>query len=337
VKRITISLAFFIIAFSFFACNYYPHSEKGYPAEAKTAFAEIPLFSYKLKLKDINVRLKPQKEGKVWEEFQIKFDVKDFKEGKNKYAKAFFFVQKDKTEKGPCLILLPPTGGPIELIRSYGEDFANRGFNVMAFYRRETFFRPDKPLEFNINLVRQAVIDVRRGIDYFETRDDMDSNKIGIMGISLGGIITALSIQADQRIGAGATVVSAAFLPDILDSSGYNRVRKLRKGIMKSEKVRREDLVEYIKPIVKEIDPATYAKRIDPSRFLMINGRSDNIIKYHVAKNTWEAYGRPTMHLTFFGHYATIGAIGYNAEKCHEHFVKVFKLKKDQNGLVRSR
>lgn len=334
-KRSILFLAVLFMAAFFVACNHYPHSQKVFPKIAANSFSEIPAFSYDLKLKDIPVKIKPQKDGKVWVEYQVKFEVKDFKEGKNKYAKVFYFVQKDTSVKAPCLILLPPTGGPIELIRAYAEDFADKGFTVFAFYRRESFFRPDKPIEFNVNLFRQAVIDVRRSIDYFETREDADTSRIGIMGISLGGIITALATEADPRIKASVTIVSAAYLDEILDTSGYNRIRKLRKGVMKTENVGRDELRAHVAPALKTIDPATYADRIDPARFMMINGRSDNIIKYHVAQKTWETYGRPTMHLTFFGHYGTIGAKGFNVEKTYEHFLKVLKLKENENGLVR--
>lgn len=296
---------------------------------------EIPAFAYSTRLADIPVRMKQKAESERWIRYELKFQVKDFAEGKNKYAKAFYYVQKDQSRKVPCLIVLPPTGGPRDLVTKIAEPFADKGFTVMAFYRRERFFKPDKPIEYNKHLFQQAVIDVRRGIDFFETRQDADSSRIGIMGLSLGGIVTALATEADGRIKASVSIVSAAHLPDVLDTSGYQVVRKLRKGIMKQENLSRQELKAYCTPLLVEIDPATYADRIDPGRMLMINGRSDAIIKYNVARRTWETYGKPEMIVTVVGHYGTIGSMCYTTRKSYDHFLSVLALEEDENGRVR--
>src|SRR5207247_4754279 len=45
-----------------------------------------------------------------------------------------------------------------------------------------------------------TVWDVMRLIDYLETRDDVDPKRIGVIGISKGGIETYLAAAADPRI-----------------------------------------------------------------------------------------------------------------------------------------
>src|SRR5437764_8305349 len=45
-----------------------------------------------------------------------------------------------------------------------------------------------------------TVWDVMRLIDYLETRDDVDPKRIGLIGISKGGIETYLAAAADSRI-----------------------------------------------------------------------------------------------------------------------------------------
>lgn len=297
---------------------------------------EIPKFSYEKKLKDIPVHREERAERKTWTEYQLEFKVKDFPDGQNEYARAFYFVQKSAGHRAPCLVLLPPTSGPIYLIRLYAKAFADKGYTVMAFHRRESFPHPNRPVDANVNLFRQAVIDVRRGLDYFETREDADATRIGVLGISLGGIIAALATESDRRIKAAAMVVSAAHLADILDTSGYTRVRRLRAVIMKQHNVRRDELKAYCEPILAPVDPATYADRIDPARLMMINGRSDNIIKLSVVNRSWETYGRPARYLTIGGHYPMIAAASFSVAKAHEHFMKVMALEEDEDGKVRA-
>jgi hypothetical protein len=104
---------------------------------------------------------------------------------------------------------------------------------------------------------------------------------------------------------------------------------------MDKEKVQRCDLRSYVTPLLCEIDPATYADRIDPARFLMINGRADDIIKYSVAKESWETYGKPDMYVLASGHYSTIFAKWYAIDKIRDHFMKVLGLEWDENSRVR--
>ena len=335
VRNTALVLVLAALCCAVFGCAYYPNHGRAWPQTPAMSKGEIPAFAYDLKLDQIEVRLKGSENGPTWTCHELRFAVKDFEQSKNKFAKAFYYKQKDQSKKAPCLVLLPPTGGPRELLKYFAEPFADQGYTVIAFYRRERFFNPNKPIDYNKWLFRQAVIDVRRGIDYFETRPDADTSRVATMGISLGGIIAALATEADGRIKATATVVSSAHLPDLLDTSGYQVVKKLRKGLMKNEKIERDQLIDYTTPHLVEIDPATYADRIDPARMLMINGRADNIIKYNVARRSWETYGKPDMIVIGTGHYSTIFARGFAVSKVQQHFLKVLDLELDENGRVR--
>ena len=55
--------------------------------------------------------------------------------------------------------------------------------------------------------LRQAVLDARRGLDYLSRRPDIDSSRLGIAGISLGGVLSGLVTKVDPRIQATMTLV----------------------------------------------------------------------------------------------------------------------------------
>jgi dienelactone hydrolase len=44
-------------------------------------------------------------------------------------------------------------------------------------------------------------------LDYLATRQDVDQGRIGLTGISLGGMITWLAAAADPRIAAAAALI----------------------------------------------------------------------------------------------------------------------------------
>ncbi len=53
-----------------------------------------------------------------------------------------------------------------------------------------------------------GVWDIMRLMDYLETRDDVDANRVGLYGVSKGGIEAYLAIAADPRIAAAVPCIS---------------------------------------------------------------------------------------------------------------------------------
>ena len=67
--------------------------------------------------------------------------------------------------------------------------------------RRNTF--PDWSTNAGTNIVIQAMKDMRRTIDYLESRPDIDGNSIGFYGLSWGGRLGAIALAIEPRLKAG--------------------------------------------------------------------------------------------------------------------------------------
>jgi len=263
---------------------------------------EIKAFSYEKS--PYKVKWKFMGEGETWAAYEVRFKVKDFENLRKKALKTYYYVQKDRTKDHPVLIIMPPTGGGYELSLSFAKHFADRGFHCLAMTRRERFFNPDNELAYNRTLFRQTVIDIRRAVDWLEGQPLVDRERISILGISLGSIMSQLAMAADDRIRAGALLLGAMDLPEVLDTSGYIVVKRLRKVAMERHGVDREGLAELAQQAFGDVDPKTYADRIDPADVMMVSGRYDNIIKYSVSLKTWETLGRPEFLVVPSGHYS---------------------------------
>lgn len=50
------------------------------------------------------------------------------------------------------------------------------------------------------NMVTQTVVDYRRAIDYLATRDDIDTDRVGVVGYSMGGHMTFLLGASEPRV-----------------------------------------------------------------------------------------------------------------------------------------
>jgi dienelactone hydrolase len=56
--------------------------------------------------------------------------------------------------------------------------------------------------EYDMPIRGDYEVPVKAVIDYIETRDDLDANRVGVMGVSLGGYYSARAAAFDRRIAA---------------------------------------------------------------------------------------------------------------------------------------
>jgi len=128
--------------------------------------------------------------------------------------------------KLPVMIVLHGTGGSKEGVKGWLEDFAKQGVIGIAIDARYHGSRANagkgssayvaaitkawqtpagKPMEHPFYY--DTVWDLWRLIDVLEKRDDIDPKRIGMMGISMGGIQTWLAASVDDRVAVAAPLI----------------------------------------------------------------------------------------------------------------------------------
>jgi dienelactone hydrolase len=117
----------------------------------------------------------------------------------------------------------------------------------------------------------QSVMDVRRTIDFIQTRTEFDHKQLGISGTSLGSLVSILSYAIDPRLSKAAFMLGGIDLADIVWHS--SRVVKVR------EELRRRGYTENrLRRELASIEPAAFlAKRTTGSAFV-IGGKYDTVI-----------------------------------------------------------
>ncbi len=136
----------------------------------------------------------------------------------NSRVPSYFISPKDSTKTHPVILIVDGVYGSKE--RWFDDNswpkgglvtkaLVNKGFVVMildAVSHGERSAENDfagPPLEHLIasrNMIMQTAMEYRRAIDYLTTRNDVDVNRIGMMGLSLGGLITFQLSSIDNRI-----------------------------------------------------------------------------------------------------------------------------------------
>ena len=166
-----------------------------------------------------------------------------------------------------------------------------------------------------------SVADIRRLLDWAGSRGEIDAKRIGVVGISLGGMIAAIAMAMDQRISGGIFVVTGGNL-EALSWGGASEIIRTGHACTRDECHQvysqypcfladiAEKGIENVVP-AREcflFDPLTFATRLKRRPIMMINAEQDEIIPKQAALEFWEACGKPPLkwlpatHTTIYSH-----------------------------------
>jgi dipeptidyl aminopeptidase/acylaminoacyl peptidase len=103
----------------------------------------------------------------------------------------------------PVVILIPGLDSVKEELHAYGDDLLRRGMAVLAI---------DGPgqgeMEFTHPMRFDYEVPVGRAIDYLETRRDVAADRVGLLGISLGGYYAARAAACEPRVRAAISLAA---------------------------------------------------------------------------------------------------------------------------------
>ena len=147
---------------------------------------------------------------------------------------ADLYIPKNTTEKLPAIAISGPFGAVKEQASGlYAQTLAERGFLTIAFdpsYTGESSGEPRYVASPDINTE-----DFCAAVDYLSTRNDVDTERIGILGICGWGGIALNAAAIDTRIKATATVtmydMGRVNAKGYFDTVGANARYELRKQL----------------------------------------------------------------------------------------------------------
>jgi dienelactone hydrolase len=137
-------------------------------------------------------------------------------------------------------------------------------------------------------LYLDTVWDVMRLIDYLQSRVDVDPNRIGLMGISKGGIETWLTAAVDPRVGVAIPCISAqSFAWGLENNAWHHRIGTVQKSFdaaAKAEGIDKPDATfvkafydRLLPGITTRFDGPQMLPLIAPRPLLIISGEKDPI------------------------------------------------------------
>jgi len=151
-----------------------------------------------------------------------------------------------------------------------------------------------------------TVWDVMRLIDYLETRDDVDPKRIGLIGISKGGMETYLAAAADPRIAVAIPCISVQSFRWALENNSWQaRVGTIQSAVERAARGDHSTLnAQFVRSFYDRVVPGIYSEfdgpamlpLIAPRPLMVINGDSDSLTPVPgvmlASNSASEAYGK---------------------------------------------
>lgn len=198
--------------------------------------------------------------------------------------------------KAPGIIVLDILQGNFLVARTVARSLAENGIAALAVHM--PFFGKRKPqddpnatmlspsISFTIGLMTQAVLDIRSAALWLRAREEIDGERTGVVGVSLGAVIGGLVIGVDDSFVKNALVLGGGDVAQILWTSPESAElkQKLEEKGYTLEKLREE---------LQLVDPLTYAHRINRSTVLLFNAKKDETVIPDCTTKFWEKAGQP--------------------------------------------
>lgn len=210
----------------------------------------------------------------------------------------------------PGVVVLHILGGEFALTETVANSLARKG--IAALHVKMPYYgerrSPDSPRRMisrdprlTVVGMTQAVLDIRRAAAWLAARPEVDPGRLGVTGISLGGIMSALSAAAEPRFKKVGIVLGGGRLGDAVWRLEHREADAFRKRWI-AHGGSRESFVQTLRPV----DPATYGELLRNRRVLMVAARHDEVIPRDSTLALWESIGKPDLVWLDAGHISAV-------------------------------
>ncbi len=220
------------------------------------------------------------------------------------------FVPTKGAAPFPCIMVQHGYNQDKSFSMLFASTFAQKGMAVVAIdleYHGERK-QPGKDvistdIPSNATALHQTAMDQMRAIDYVSSRSDIDSHRIGYLGVSLGSFMGSITTGIDSRFKAVVLMVGGGdwgILYELTQISTMQPIRDLyaSKGLTAAD----------YKTDMQIVEPLTFIPRLSPRPLYMMNCKGDKLVPkpttdalYAAAQDPkqieWYTCGGPEQHI----------------------------------------
>jgi hypothetical protein len=207
--------------------------------------------------------------------------------------------------RGPAMVIVHESGRGMVAARVFANGLRAYGIHTFLVHlpgygARTPAVRPD--IKAMLPALKQAIADVRRAHDAVEVLPFIDTTRTGLLGISLGGFVTATVSGLDRCYDKVFILLAGGNLPDVI-MNGTKDAAKIRKQL-EAEGITETQIRESARPI----EPMRLAGRVDPARTWLFSGTHDEVVPPSCSLAFAKAAGLDAEHHVQLpvGHYSAV-------------------------------
>jgi hypothetical protein len=289
------------------------------------------LAPYRPRHPGFDFRLEPADDkGESHESFRFRFTAFSEMERDLKTVEGTFYRSRKVPSGHPsplvlCSPILAGAAGDYLECRVFSRWACARGLSTFYVHQEEDILAGWRDgVEFE-RLFRENIQDNLRALDLFVARPDIDPERLGTLGISLGGIKNVVLIAVEPRFRGNVLCLAGADLPAILGRSEERRVLRYVRARMEREGLTREEVVADLRANVLS-EPARFAESVASDRVLLFLGSLDDKVPYDTGLLLREKLGEPETYIIPVGHYTAILVAPYAARRAFAFLRRSFGL-----------
>jgi dienelactone hydrolase len=196
----------------------------------------------------------------------------------------FLFCSVKGDEPKPLVVLCHEFTESKEMWRGHLPELATLGYFAVAVDNRAHGEREGTPFKSLAlvdgkvdvcavrRLIKETADDIPPLLDHFVAQDGIDGDRIGMVGVSMGGYATFRVLAMDSRIRVAATIIASPYWDDTPADMPVHTDPEAQQGL---------------KSYSMKYSPAQFAERFYPRALLIQLGREDihfnqeRVVKFH--------------------------------------------------------
>jgi dienelactone hydrolase len=222
----------------------------------------------------------------------------------------------------PGVIVLDITGGDQTLSRTIARHLAQN--QIGGLFVQMAYYGPRRPkgsklrlmspdIEHTLRAVRQTVLDLRCAAAWMESRPELDKERLGIMGTSLGSFVAALTCEMEPKLGRCAVLLGGGgFIDAYYDHPQAKPYRQVYEALGGTRKL--------LEQTIAPVDPLTCAHLLKDRKVLIVGAKNDEIVPAKMAENLWKASGEQKILWLDAGHFSAAMYLVPGLNHVVEHF-----------------
>ncbi len=217
-----------------------------------------------------------------------------------------YYYRSKKPGAKPLVVVLPiwgtyrypPEKVAQDLVKKHGD------FNVLLIEGRNYIFDWDRmayattEAEFVAVMAEMAdrmyttVIDIRRLVDWAVDQEEIDPERIGVVGFSMSAVMASLAVAVDSRF-ASAVLVMGAADPSTAITVCPGRLLEVKNSVTRRFGWSDEQYHAIVSELFDKLDSTDMFTQIDPARILIVEAAQDKCMPAETREALWESMGRP--------------------------------------------